>query len=111
MLVGDPHATTIQSIEDGVGQTRPERSLDVVLSQHVHRASDGEVREAFGADPNGLALVDEGDRAPVDGAGDGCGFTVIESLGCRPADKAREMGHAPATESGTLDEMLLYEHG
>ena len=111
MLVGDTHATTIQSVEDGVGQTRTERSLDVVLSQHVHCASEGEVREAFGADPNGLALVDEGDRAPLDGTGDGCGFTVIESLGCGPADKARKMGHAHASESGLLDEMLLNEHG
>ena len=111
MLVWDTHATTIQSVEDGGGETTTERSLDVVLSQHVHCASDGEAREAFGADPNGLALIDEGDRSPLDGAGDGCGFTVIESLGRGPADKAREMGHAHASESGMLDELLLNEHG
>ena len=100
-----------RALKTAIGQTRTERSLDVVLSQHVHCASDGEVREAFGADPNGLALIDEGDHAPLDGASDGCSFTVVESLGCGPADKAREMGHAHAFESGMLDEMLLNEHG
>ena len=111
MLVGDTHATTIQSIEDGVGQTRTERSLDVVLSQHVHCASDGEVREAFGADPNGFALIDEGNRGSLDGAGDGCGFTVIEGLGCRAGDERREVRSAGLPESRVLDEVLLDQHG
>ena len=105
------HATSIQGVEDGVGKTVAERGLDVVLSQHVHRTADGEAWEAFGADPSGLALVDEGDSVSLHGAGDGCGFTVIEGLGCRAGDERREVRSAGLPESRVLDEVLLDQHG
>ncbi len=80
-MVGYTHATMVQGIEDGVGETTTECCLNVALSEQVYGASDGEVREAFGADPNGLSVIDQGKRGPLDGAGDGGGFAVIDGLG------------------------------
>ena len=50
----------IEGVGDRVGEATTECRLNMALSEHVYRASDGEVREAFGTDPNGLALIDEG---------------------------------------------------
>ena len=84
-----------------------ERCLDVSLSEHVYRAPDAEAREAFGADSTGIALVDEGDGAPFDGTGDGCGFAVIEGLGCRSGDEVRGMDRTHLSELGMLDEVRI----
>ena len=84
-----------------------ECGLNVLLREHVHGAPDDEVREAFRADANGLAVVDEGDGRPLDGAGDRRGFAVIEGVGSRPADEAREVQHAHVPELGMLDELLF----
>ena len=98
-------------MEDGVGEAPTERRLNVALSEHVYGAPDGEIREAFGTDANGLAVIDKGDRGPLDGTGDSCGFAVIEGLGCGPADEVRELRHARVSESGLLDEMLFAQRG
>ena len=110
MVVGNPHAATIQGVEHGIGETVAERGLDVSLSEHVYRAPDAEAREARGAQPIGLALVDEGHGVPFDGAGDGCGLAVIEGLGCGSGDEVREMDQTHFFELGMLDEVLLDQY-
>ena len=97
----------VQGVEHRAGETTSEFFLNLALSEHVYRAPDGEVREVLGADPNGLAVIDESDRRLFDGVGDGCRFTVIESLGGRAADKGGEARRTDITELNLVDEALL----
>ena len=111
IVIGNTHPATIQGVEHRVGETATECGLDMALSEHVDRASDPEAREAFGADRNGLVLIDERDRALLEGARDGSCFAVIESFCRRTADEAREVAHAGGAKLGVLDQLLLDQHG
>ena len=105
------HATTIQGVEDGVGEAMSEHGLDVALSEQIHRATHGEVGIAFRTYPNGLAFIDERDGVHLHGAGDGGSLAVIEGLGGPAADEARKVGQAGVAELRLPDQTLIDQRG
>ena len=103
VLIGNPHATVIQGIEDGIGEATIESSLHIALSEYVYAASDDKVWKALGANPYGLTVIDKGNGRPLNRTSDGGGFAVIEGFDCRPGDEALEVVHAHVSEVGRLD--------